>query len=617
MARHATTKAFKKLISKLRQRLNVYSALLAVVVAAIFITYLVTLRFDFVYDDLEQIVNNRYVHSWQYVPRFFTEHVWGHMNPNGSGTYYRPVFMLWLLINHSLFGLDPLWWHLTTVLLHVVATLAVYKLASRLTADRLTACIAAMVFGLHPVHVEGVAWVSGVTEPLLAVLLIPSFICYLNKREHSQQSNKWLILSLVLYGLAMLTKETALVLPILVMAHECIFGCAACKQQGMADMGDPGEGNSGGGPSMSGTRRAWGCFVVSTPYLALTAFYLMARVAVLKGLGHPLTPLPVITTILTWPSLLWFYIKLLIWPVGLSVLYDTPYVYEFGIGSFVLPLAAVFMVIALLIYWSKKSPAARTGCLWLALPILPVLNISAFYWSELAHDRYLYLPSVGFSIIVAIALRKVRMGRARLFGQSASCVILILTLACLLKQATAYQLPYWANNLEIYSRGVSIAPNNILAKTNLAITMSRRGQFHEAIKLHRQVFERNPHYWLANFNLGYCYYEIGELEIASQYLNRAIEINPTDSKQFIGLGLIKKKMGRLDEAVAAMRHAIQLNPEGFGYHYELGCVMKKQSDSSGALREFKAEVALNSEHSAARQQLLEIESQFPVDATRK
>ena len=122
--------------------------LLGGVLAASFLVYLGTLQFEFVYDDLGQIVTNPAVQSWKYFPLYFRTNVWMQQLPVGN--YYRPLFLAWLLINHTLFGLHPALWHLTTVLAHVGVTALVYALALRLTRDRRIALVAALVVWFAP-----------------------------------------------------------------------------------------------------------------------------------------------------------------------------------------------------------------------------------------------------------------------------------------------------------------------------------------------------------------------------------------------------------------------------------------------------------------------------------
>ena len=173
----------------------------AIVVAVTFIAYMGALRYDFVYDDENQIVQNPTVQSWTFAPRYFTDHLWFFKYPIGN--YYRPIFLVWLALNHTLFGLNPVGYHLTTILAHVMATLLVFYLARRLTGDLATAALASALFGLHPAHIEAAAWISGVSEALLAISLIGSFLCYLRYRDRGEGRRKtWLVASLVLAALA-------------------------------------------------------------------------------------------------------------------------------------------------------------------------------------------------------------------------------------------------------------------------------------------------------------------------------------------------------------------------------------------------------------------------------
>ncbi|HEX8088494.1 MAG TPA: hypothetical protein VF762_06545, partial [Blastocatellia bacterium] len=380
----------------------------AVIVAALvltFVAYAGTLSYDFVYDDQSQIVRNPNIASWKFAPLYFTQHVWSHLQVKLMGNYYRPVFLLWLLLNNTLFGLNAAWWHLATVVIHVAATFMVYLLARRLSKDAVVAAIATLIFGLHPAHIEGVAWVSGVTEPLLALFLIPSFLFYLNWREARPKARLYLAASVVLCALAMLAKETALVLPAFILVYEWIHRHAAPAV-------DPRIKRI-----LLGLRHA-------TPYVAVTVGYLAARTAVLRGLGHAQSSLSLSTLALTWPSVLWFYLKQMFWPVNLSVFYDVPYVTSPGLANFAWPVIglAAFST-CLWLMWRKLEDGARVSMAmavaWLTLPILPVLNLSVFAEGETVHDRYLYLPSIGFAIIAAIALRHLNLGAAKLFGQPA------------------------------------------------------------------------------------------------------------------------------------------------------------------------------------------------------
>src|SRR5262249_15497140 len=184
------------------------------------------LDFDFVADDQPLIVHNPYIRSWQFSPSFFLTDAWHVTNPKAAGSYYRPAFLLWLLVNYKLFGLHPYWWHWTTLGLHLCSTLLVYLLIRKLTAQTFVAGTAALLFGLHPVHIESAAWVLGANEALLAVFFLASFLCYLiwrNMPETNQAVRRWFIASMLLYGVALFVKETAVLEGALVFAYEWLF----------------------------------------------------------------------------------------------------------------------------------------------------------------------------------------------------------------------------------------------------------------------------------------------------------------------------------------------------------------------------------------------------------
>jgi hypothetical protein len=585
--------------------------LVVLVVAATFLAYAGTLTFQFVSDDEFQIINNPFIKSWENVPRF-TAHSWSHSDPNSLGNYYRPIALLWLLINHQLFGLNPSWWHLTTVLAHLAATLAVYVLVNTVVKDRFLAGFAALIFGLHPVHIEAVAWVSGFTEPLLAVFFIASFLAYLRANADQRVRHRgWLSLSLVLFALAVLTKETAIILPAFIAAYEWIF------KPGSGKTGEhqcPERRTTERGPRPH-ARRAKNALACAVPYIALAAAYLVTRAVVLKGLSHTLSKLSPWTFVFTWPSVLWFYVKHLGWPVGLSAFYDTPYVREPRLSNFILPATAVASLAFGLWLALKRSTQDNRqvigfALIWLALPILPLLNISVFREGEMVHDRYLYLPSVGLSIMLAFVLSRLCSGRSRLFGRPILQVVSGLALTGALGAATAYQHIHWASNLSLYHHSSNIAPNNNVAANNLANELSQRGLYDDAIALYLKVLERDPTHWAANYNLGCNYFLLGKHGEALPYLVRGVDLRPAEPKQYLTLAVTLEELHRPDEAERAIRQAIEIQPHGLFFHYELGDLLKAQGKLRAALDEYKAETAYNPGYKKAVEQTTEIEARL-------
>jgi tetratricopeptide (TPR) repeat protein len=562
-----------------------------VVLVLVFLAYLDTLWFQFVLDDQFQIVGNTWLRSWRHLPRYFTGDVWAFMHPVSPGNLYRPLFLIWFRLQYIAFGLKPWGWHLCTVVAHLGVTVLVYHLSVRLLKDRRAALFAALIFGLHPVHVEAVAWVSGVTEPLLALFLISSFLCYLHRRTERHHAGAYLTASLVLYVLAMLAKETALVLPMIIFASELIWGA----------------------PAGTARLRAWlhqglAALAVITPFLALSGAYLGLRVMALHGFQNPRESHPFLNMVLTWPSVLWFYVRHLIWPVGLGPFYDMDYVARLDVRNVLLPALAVLIVGAGLWLWGRRSQEAALATVWLVMPILPVLNLRVFTEGHFVHDRYLYLPSLGLSMLIGLALGRLQVGSARLLGQPAIQVALGAVLALALAMSITEQTAYFADSSTFYTYLNSMSGKGEGAKLNLAGLLGEQGHLDEAIKLYKEVWSTDPDHWEVNYNLGYAYYLQGKIPEADRYLTRAVQLDPTRPDSFFYLGLTKLKMGDVNGAAANVQRAIAMRPDAERYHFALGVILKLQGNLPGALSEFRTEVELDPDNVAARQQVAEIEA---------
>src|SRR5438067_2903080 len=209
---------------------------LFLVIASTVLVYANSLSGAFVFDDTKQIAGNPALRSWGNIARAFTSDVWafqrGTLTKDIPPPYYRPLFTAYLTINYQLFGLWEPGWHLMNLLVHTGATVAIYFLLKRLSGDRVIAPIAALIFGLHPAHVESVSWISGIPDPLAALFYAPSLIWYVRYRTDGER--KFLIASVIAYGLSALCKETPLALPLVFIVWELT---RARTRQGLSAQG--------------------------------------------------------------------------------------------------------------------------------------------------------------------------------------------------------------------------------------------------------------------------------------------------------------------------------------------------------------------------------------------
>lgn len=596
---------------------RIHRFLLPMLFVSIFLAYSGSLGYEFVYDDRDQILQNRYLTSWSYFPRYFTEHLWSHRDFNLPGNYYRPLFLVWLRLCRSILGVNTTWWHLVTLLTYIASVAVVYWMARRLLKDRLTAVIAAMIFGLCPLHIEAAAWPSGVNEPLLALLFIPSFMLYLKSRDSETEGDrnarwKYLASSVLVYALALFSKETAVILPLMIAAYELICGT---KQK----------------PEALPMRPRLRLFIEDSvralarisPFLIATAVYLVIRSIVLGGLVYTPWKVPLLTRLLTIPSLLLGYIRLLLWPVGLSEFYDTPYVEQAGVRNLFLPLAAVSLA-ACLLWWAvsrisdfRDRRVMAFACAWLVIPIVPVLNIAAFREGDSLHDRYLFLPTVGLSLLVSYGLRKIRFGTGQLAGIPSGQALAALALAAALGLATAYQHVDWANDLVLFHHSLSVAPGNVIALNSFGDALSRGERYDEAIAVFESLVQRDPRNATSQYNLGYNYYKVGRYGEAVPHLATAVSINPKDERQYLALGVTLFYLDKYGVAEQALREGIKLRRERLGLHYALGAVLKVTGRLDEALYEFNQELVYNPDYASAYDQIEDIKRQIQNGAIKQ
>jgi tetratricopeptide (TPR) repeat protein len=237
-----------------------------------------------------------------------------------------------------------------------------------------------------------------------------------------------------------------------------------------------------------------------------------------------------------------------------------------------------------------------------------VLDLRVFVVNEAAHDRFLYLPSVGFALLVGLALERLRLGRFTILNTPAKQAFAVLVLAAALVFGTSYQSLCYSSNQTFFAYNAAAAPHNDHALVNYATFLRESGEYEPAIRLYQQVLKDDPGFWSANYGLGRAYYHLGNLDDAARYLQRAIEIDANPPEEYLYLGLVELRKGDLEKAAANIRQAITIKPKEPGFHFALGMVLKLKGDLPGALREFRAELALNPTERHAAQQAAEVEA---------
>jgi protein O-mannosyl-transferase len=511
-----------------------------------------SLNGEFVYDDRYQVLNNPTINSIGNIPRMFTQSVWQFMNSTSQlpvGAYYRPIFNIALIINHHLFGSEVFGWHLASLLLHLTVVFLVYLLSRQWELPGEAAAAAALLFGVHPIHSESVAWVSGLSDLLAAVFLLGSLVLY--ERYCRGAILRWrpLALSVVLALLAMLSKEVAIVFPVFLALREWL---------------DRSQGEAFKVRLTRVVRR-------TLPFFAAAVVYIGLRYAVLGFISKAEPDTEGVTgaqVLLTIPSALLSYARLLWMPYPLAITYPLRYVASAADPRFWVAALAVAAMVAGAWWLVRSSAAGQKALLFLILFLLPVLNLKAFNPQEsLIHDRYLYLPSVGFSMLIALGLVWLcaKVGEGQTVFRTATALM-----AGILLLLTVNQNQSWQNDLVMARGALKLNPQSPFLLNYIGAYYSRSNQTAPAEQSYLEALEYDPKYYDALSNLADLYRTQGRLTEAEQSYLRAIEYAAPYADTRYNLGVTYTSQGRYEEAPRALLDALEIQPSLVAARYNLG-----------------------------------------------
>jgi protein O-mannosyl-transferase len=518
---------------------------------------------QFVYDDRLQILKNPTLNSLANIPRMFTQGVWQFLNEadkTAVGPYYRPLFNIALIINRQLFGYEVFGWHLFSIALHVGVVFLVYRLARQWKLSFEVAAASALLFGLHPVHSESVAWVAALPDPLATVFILSSLLLYERHYYHGRVSKPVvLIASVVLAFMATLSKEVAVIFPLFLVARELLDGHRA-KLVELA---------------LRIAKR-------TAPFFAMIVLYMGMRYYVLgflrqdepKSLG-----IPAIQVLITIPSVLLSYARMLFIPYPLAVMYDNTYVQSAADGRFWGAAVAVGALLAGALWIVRASPAGRRALAFMIVFLLPVLNLKAFRPEEsLLHDRYLYLPSIGFCILAAMGFdwlsARFAARRRQVFAGAA-----LLASAALLG-LTFYQNFSWQSELAMTDNAMKVVPRWPFLHNYIGAYYSEQRRLPEAEKAYLATLAIDPKYYDAQSNLGDVYREQGRLREAAQCYLKALEYGATYADTHYNLGVTYIGEGRLVDAEQPLQRAVEIWPTHVKARYNLAWAYDQQGKNS-------------------------------------
>jgi tetratricopeptide (TPR) repeat protein len=539
-----------------------------------FFVYFNALFGDFVYDDVMQIVGNPWILDIRNIPTIFSKDVWA-FNPGTAGmvsNYYRPLMYATFVLNYQLFGLKPWGFHLVNILFHCGASVLVFLIIRRLLSEQRAPgspsyfsppFIAAVLFASHPIHTEAVTWISGLPDVAFTFFYLLAF--YLYVRSDTVLSGNYLF-SIGCFAVAALFKEPALTLPVVLLAYD--YTCRK-KRTSLTD---------------SAKRYI--------PYLLIGAGYLVLRIHALGEFapmkGH--VKLSAYQYAINVFPLFIQYLAKLLFPLNLNAFYVFHPITSLFELKGALSLVATVVFVVLFPVTLKKNRVAFLGLVLMTMPLLPVLYIPGIVGENTFADRYLYLPSVGYVLLLAIFLS---WAEKKLPRAVKSITILFLVLGGVYAVGTVSRNNIWKDNLTLWKDTVRKSPGSAVVHNNLAFAYGSSSQRDRAIAEYQTAVRLKPDYVEGHFNLGVVYASLGQWDKAIAEYQTVIQVNPAFIAAHYNLGIIYASLGQWDKAISEYQATLRLNPDHSDAHNNLGVAYASLGQWDKAIAEYQAALRLN------------------------
>lgn len=517
--------------------------------------YINALSNGFVFDDMYTIVHNEHIKEFgKSFPAFFNLDYFKIAQAEVS---YRPVATLSYFLIYALFNLSPLAFHLSSLLLHIFNVIWVYLLVELIQKNKMSAMIAALVFACHPVLTEAVNCIS-YNEDLFATFFYLLGLVFYIKATAKDNPSRFPIFFFVLvsFFLALLSKEMAITLPVMILLYDVTLkesaGTNGFIKQSVATIGKQ------------------KFYYIGLALVALVYLALRFKILVNPADSFSLSRAGLLERILFLPHHLFDYLKLVLIPLDLNAEYSFAYPDRFWDFSNLFSLAVVIAVIIGSFFIYKHSKGIFFGVWWFIITLMPVSNLIEIH-NPIA-ERYLYLPLVGFCMIIAILINEIP-GRSTATQSKKTMWFrssILIGLLVFYSLATVARNPVWKDNFSVWANTVEKSPDNPIVHGGLGLAYQELGFLDEALSEFTKAIELGPNMAKNHYNIGRAYEEKGLLENAIDAYNKAVGLNSGYTDAYFNLANLYMRLQLRQDAISAYRKVIELDPTDIEAYNNLG-----------------------------------------------
>lgn len=511
---------------------SVISLLLFAIMA--FLLYGQTVTYDYTYMDDHAIVQRQMknLSKIDAIPKAFTEDVF---HKTSRVFYYRPMLTISLAIDAMVGGGKLPWFHITNILLHILVTWTLLLFLIEMGYDRMKSFLFSLIFLVHPVVTQAVAWIPGRNDSLLALFLFPSLLFLI--RYLKSQKIVHFLLHFVFYILALFTKETAIAIPMVAALYILVIHKKYNRN----------------------------LFFLSGGWILISASWLWIRHLVQGELnGTPLTD--AISWIFHNLGALVPYIGKSIFPIGLSVF---PFMKDMKVAIIAGIIAFILLSVLLITTRKKRLGYFLFAISWFLLFLIP----SFIKGTELQEPDFMehrvYIAMAGL-IILFLETGIIRNSGWYRKSFLIPVILIMLTFGAL----TFSHSKDYKNRIVFWQNAVETSPSHALSFNNLGVMYFMDNNLVEAEKNFRKALEVNPKEKMSNFNIGIICGDTGRPKEAEKFYLREIEINPTYSTAYFNLGVLYATNNHLEIAVKAWEKLLTINPYYNDCYYKLADAYK-------------------------------------------
>ncbi len=502
-----------------------------------------------VYDDKAYVSENR-----QVLRGLSRESVTWAFTRSEQGNYV-PLAWLSHMADVELFGLDAGAHHVVNLLLHLATTLLLFEVFRSATGEPWPSAFVAAVFGIHPTHVESVAWVAERRDVLSGLFFVLSCGAYMGWVRASRGRVLRYGLLLVAFTLGLLAKPMLVTLPFVLLLLD-LWPLRRLE--------------------VGATRLVVEKLPLLVPAAAVAAGALVTQEGAMATLAEVPVGTRVATALVAWMTYVW---KTL-WPVGLAVFYpldfDVPLAKAALAGLVVAALSA-----GAILSW-RRRPFLTVGWLWYLGTLVPVIGFVQIGAQSMA-DRYTYLPSIGLSLAVAWGARDLAAGRPSLARALAGAATAWLFVCLILGRA---QVSTWRSSLALFEHARAVTGTNVVVELNIAEAYEDLGDDDRALRHYERALHLQPGTRGAHTRIGAILAKQGRLEDAERNLRLAVRFDPERPEPHFELARVSLRTGRSTVAASRFEQALRLDPDHAQARYHLAELKASRGARDAALVHF-------------------------------